>query len=96
MKAEKCMFAWNRESYEVEVGPWPDKTGWSDRYDQTSGSAAVQSSGREMTHGELIGHLFIEAMHLIIGDKVDSFAVHNAFCKISEYREGLASDIPRP
>ncbi|VVS93062.1 hypothetical protein [Desulfoluna spongiiphila] len=96
MKAEKCMFAWNRESSAVEVGPWPDTTRWSDRYDLTSGAAAVRSSGLEMTHAELIGHLFIEAMHLIIGDKVDPFAVHNEFCKISEYREGLASDIPRP
>lgn len=94
MKAKECMFAWNPNSNDIEIGPWPDSTGWSDKYRMTGG--ATYSHLRSMSKTELIGYMFIEAMHLIIRDKVDPIAVHNAFCQIDEYREGLAEDVPKP
>ena len=94
MKAKECMFAWNSNSNEIEVGPWPAKTRWSARYAKTGG--ATYSYVQEMSHKELIGYLFIEAVHLIIRDNVNPLAVHNAFYQIDEYRDGLASDVPKP
>ena len=38
--------------------------------------------------------MFIEAIHLIIRDKVDPVAVHNALLELDEYRDGLSSDMP--
>lgn len=37
MKATQMMIAWNPISrggngHEIEVGPWPDETGWSRKY----------------------------------------------------------------
>lgn len=94
MKAKECMFAWNPNSSEVDAGPWPDRTGWSNKYRMTGG--ATYSHVQSMSHKELVGYLFIEAMHLIVRDNVHPIAVHNAFCKIDEYREGLTEDVPQP
>lgn len=38
--------------------------------------------------------LFIEAMHLIVRDKCDPQAVHQAFLAIAEYSAGCSSDMP--
>ena len=32
MKPVEAMYGWNPDSNEIDVGPWPDTTGWSDRY----------------------------------------------------------------
>ena len=94
MKLKKCMFAWNSNSNEVEVGPWPDISGWSLKYTMTAGATWVHV--RDLTHDQCIRYLYVEAMHLIVRDKVDPMAVHNAFYIIDEYRDGLAVDMPKP
>lgn len=38
--------------------------------------------------------VFIEAMHLIIRDKCNPMAVHNALLELQEYRDGCSDDIP--
>jgi hypothetical protein len=38
MKLVEAMYGWNRNSDEIGVGPWPDTTGWSDRYSLTGGA----------------------------------------------------------
>lgn len=38
--------------------------------------------------------VFIEAMHLIIRDKVDPMAVHRELLKLAEYRDGCSDDMP--
>lgn len=94
MKAKECIFAWNPNSNQVEVGPWPDNQRWSSKYQMTGG--ASNALVRNLPHKELVGYLFIEAMKIIIRDKVDPFSVHNAFCNIDEYLEGLSEDTPVP
>ena len=37
---------------------------------------------------------FITAMQLIIRDKVDPTAVHNAMLELDEYQDGIALDMP--
>ena len=86
MKAKECMFAWNPNSNEVEVGAWPDEFGWSGKYMMTAG--ATYTRIHDMTHDQLVAYMYIEAIHLIIRDKVDPISVHNAFSNIEEYRDG--------
>ena len=38
--------------------------------------------------------VYIEAIHIIIRDKVDQDAVHREFLNIDEYVDGLADDVP--
>ena len=45
MKLVEAMYGWNRNSDEIDVGPWPDTTGWSDRYSLT-GAPATRISAR--------------------------------------------------
>ena len=37
MRATEALIAWSYNG-EVEVGPWPDTTGWSKRYGSTGGA----------------------------------------------------------
>ena len=51
---------------------------------------------QDMTSEQESHFLFNLAMHLIIRDQIKPEIVHNAFCKIREYRNGLAYDVPIP
>ena len=51
---------------------------------------------QQMTQTEKTRYLFIEAMKLIIRDNMDPRTVHNIFCEIKEYRDGLSHDTPVP
>jgi len=93
MKAKESIIAWNQNSDQVEVGPWPDRTGWSKSYAMTGGAGCANV--QDMSHDQLKAYLFIEAMHMIIRDKVDPFAVHRALLKLDVYRDGLAEDMPQ-
>jgi hypothetical protein len=50
----------------------------------------------DFTHEQCIRYLYVEAMHLIVRDKMDPLAVHNTFCQVDEYLDGIADDAPRP
>jgi len=94
VKLKEIMFAWNPNSDEVKVGPWPDKKNWSKGYTMTGG--ACYSKVAKFTKEQCKFYLYLEGMHLIIRDKVNPIAVHNAFYEIDEYRDGLAHDMPKP
>jgi len=40
--------------------------------------------------------IYVEAIHIIVRDKVDPVAVHKEFLNIDEYVDGLADDIMAP
>ena len=93
-KAKEMMFIWRPNSDQVKVGPWPDNTGWAKHtveYPMSSG--ACYSDWHDMSHEQLKTMLFIEAIHLIVRDRVDADSVHREFCKIDEYRDGLSGDL---
>jgi len=89
--AMEYMLCWNAGSDEIELVKWPDYVGLSMRYDCSSLACDCKISG--MTEKELTGYLFIEAMHIIVGDKVPQYAVHNCLMQLKEYRNGVASDL---
>jgi len=85
------MICWN-PGVEVKVGKWPDKTGWSDKYQMSSG--ACLSDVQNMDRTQAKAFCFIEAMHIIVRDKCDPQEVHREFLKINEYQDGCAADMP--
>jgi len=91
MKSAKAMIAWNPNTNEIKVGPWPDSTGWSKNYSMTSG-ACYLSRHRKPNIWKMMN--FIDAIHIIIRDKVDPMAVHNAMLVLDEYVDGCSDDMP--
>jgi hypothetical protein len=63
------MVAWNPGSGEVDIGPWPDRTGWSDAYRMTTGCCCMDRHGMT-TEGKAL-MLFIDFNMLVVRDGVD-------------------------
>ena len=91
MKLVEAMYGWNRNSDEIGVGPWPDTTGWSDRYSLSGG--ACYTNIRQMSSDQQVAQIFIDFHTLVVRDGVDVQAVHRAFLKIDEFRRSIAPDI---
>ncbi|MCK1282238.1 hypothetical protein IVB46_44190 [Bradyrhizobium sp. 61] len=102
---DKWMVAWNpkhstpaldrlgkaKPDGAVEVGIWPDKTGWSDDYDSTVGCCDTKRSGFSL-EGK-VAQMFIDFHTLVVGDGIDPKAAHREFLKIDEYRRRISPDI---
>ena len=102
MKAIEAMIAWTADlphnsndpmrRGKVAVGPWPDETGWSDRYDNTIGACLAER--HRMTEWQLIAMVFIDFQTLVVGYGIDPKSAHDAFLAIDEYRRRIAPDLP--
>jgi hypothetical protein len=92
MTYKTAMLVWNPGTSEVLVGPWPDRSGWSKPYKMSSGACYKIRAGKSKQYYKMMA--FIDAMHLIVRDKVDPIAVHNAMLSIDEYRDGCSDDMP--
>lgn len=92
MNAKEAMLCWNPDSAEVALIPWPDQKQKSDPYDMTGLAAYTHVQEASFEKRKTI--VFIEAMHLIIRDKVDPLAVHEALLGLDEYISGCADDMP--
>jgi hypothetical protein len=92
MKFLEALIAWTPITDDVDVGPWPDHTGWSDRYMCTDG--ACYSNYHKMTPVGQERMLFIIYNMLTAGDHVPPAAAHKAFLKIDEYRRSISPDMP--
>jgi hypothetical protein len=99
MKQLECMIAWTSPDDEyftdtagkIEIGPWPDKTGWSDRYCYTTG--ACEMSLHEASADGRIMQLFLDFNAIVVRDGINPQEVHKAFLKIDEYRQHIAPDM---
>lgn len=100
MKFTECMIAWTPQSYvdlkpdlagKVEVGPWPDKTGWSDKYAMTGG--ACYTDLHKQTEWQRNWRIFVDFHTLTVRDGVDPQTAHEAFLVIDEYRALISPDI---
>ena len=95
MKYRECMIAWTpgdaaRRKYDstagcVEVGPRPDLTGWSRKYECTTGSYYTEVQGS--TPDKQIIFMLTDFQKLIIGYGLDPMQVHEAFMQIDDYRD---------
>ena len=96
MKMSNAMIAWTPSYYDrptdgqVEVGPWPDDTGWSDKYARTVGACNLGRS--RLSKGERLALVFIDFNTLVVRDEIDPLVAHKAFLAIDEYRTHISSD----
>lgn len=90
MRFGNCIYAWDHGG-KIEVGPHPDKDGWSDKYTYTAGACYLASKNWSDRSKQL--QIFIDFMHIVVRDKVNPQDVHRAFLLIDEYREALAEDV---
>lgn len=94
MKAEDAVIAWNNNSDEIEVGPLNGMREWAKPYRMTIGACGGTTWGGKGDRAKLM--VFIEAWIRVVRDGVGVRAVHNAFLKIDEYRDGLPDDALYP
>ena len=92
MNAANAMLCWDPDSDRVALVEWPDASRKSDSYEMTG--LACYTAIRDMDHERRKAVVFIEAMHLIVRDKVDPMALHRALLGLDEYRDGMAPDMP--
>lgn len=70
---------------------WPDTRGASDRYGYTSG--ACESRVHEMNRLQRQHYVLSTALGMILRDGLEPSVVHRALWPLSEYRDGLPSDV---
>lgn len=75
----------------IEIGPWPDTTGWSDRYAFTTGCCYIDRHKRSLEHKVMMA--FIDFHTMVIRDGIDPQDAHQQFLKIDEYRNHISPDI---
>ena len=75
----------------IEVGKWPDETGWSNLYDSTSGCCDIARHDFDLEGKVLM--MFINFHTLVVRDGIDPQAAHREFLKIDEYRRRISPDI---
>ncbi len=90
------MIAWTPgEPEAVEIGPWPDRTGWSCRPGRrllfTTGCCELPR--HEWPDDRKVMMMFIDFHTLIVRDGIDPQAAHREFLKIDEYRRHISPDI---
>ncbi len=88
---DEWMVAWNRGG-DVRVGPWPDKTRWSQGLSFTDG--CCMSSWHEISSEGKVALMFIHFHTIVVRDRVDPQRVHQEFLKIGEYRRRISPEIP--
>ena len=98
MKALEAMVAWtSTASYDdptqgkIEVGPWPDTVGWSDKYSSTVGACFQER--HNLPEWGVIAMVFIDFHTAVVGYGIDPVAAHTEFLKIDEYRRKISPDI---
>lgn len=84
------MIAWTSakragNNHTIEVGPWPDRARWSDKYDSTTGCCDIAL--HDLTPQQRAQRLVNEFWHLVLVEGLDPAAVNREFWKIKCYRE---------
>ena len=92
MKATEVMLCWNPGTSEVALIRWPDTARLSAAYQCSALASYIET--HEMSKKERKMMVFITAMHLIVRDKCDPMAVHQALLGLEEYVDGCADDMP--
>jgi hypothetical protein len=75
----------------IEIGKWPDKTGWSSAYDSTDGCCDTQR--HKFSIDGKVAQMFIDFHTLVVRDGIDPLVAHREFLKIDEYRKRISPEI---
>lgn len=87
------MLCWNPDSDQVALVRWCGEYDRSIGYLMTDFACCSRYQEEPFEGRKTL--VFIQAMHLIIRDRVDPMAVHRALLGLREYVDGLAPDVPR-
>ncbi len=94
---DSWMVAWTpagmNRPISIEVGPWPDKSFWSDRHAQTDG--CCYTSWHRLPLSDKVAQMMLCQLRCI-DDGVDSEAAHAEFMRIREYRDYTIASQGRP
>jgi hypothetical protein len=94
MRIIEAAIGWNalttEGKTEIEVGPYPDRTGWTSRYDGLIGGCLPIM--HELNPAERAAMLFVDFNALVIGHGLDAMTVHREFLKIDKYRCRIPPD----
>jgi hypothetical protein len=90
MKYVEALIAWDPFENIIEVGQWPDYSGWSDKYLMTSGACYLDL--HELSDYELVQRLFSEFHRVVVRDGVSPSVTHQEFMKIDEYRAIIGNE----
>jgi len=93
MNLKNAMVCWTPGTDKVGLVAWPDSCGTSNGYDFTWGACCSEVQKASFEKRKAMA--FIEAVHLIVGDKCPADAVHRALLGLEEYVAGLSDDMPR-
>lgn len=101
MRYLDCMIAWTPSDFvrhgcehtlgKVKVGPWPDRTGWSDEYAMTVG--ACFKDRHDLPIWQLVAIMFTDFQQIVTAEGMDAMQTHREFCKIDEFRAVISPDI---
>jgi hypothetical protein len=89
--AQELLLCWNPGTNQVALVRHPAE-GRAKGYSRCV--LACCSGVKKLSFEERKALVFVEAMHLIVRDKVEPMAVHNALLGLAEYRNGCADDMP--
>ena len=91
---KQVMVCWNPGTDQVQLVKWPDRAGIQDVYALSMSWGACNSYLHKLSFEVLKCEVFIQAMHMVVRDKVNPEAVHKALLGLEEYRDGCADDMP--
>jgi hypothetical protein len=91
MKYRECIIAYDVGG-PIRVGPWPDKTGWSEIYERTVGACFADT--RSLSGVSAQRQMLLDFHHAVVRDGVPVKDAHEAFAAIDEYRACMSLDVP--
>ena len=83
MKLTETVIAWNRDSDDIRVGPWPDETGWTEAYEIMVG--ANDPVIHRLSPVLLITATLIYFNRAVVVDGIGVKAAHAAFFELESY-----------
>jgi len=90
MKYRNCMIAYDFGG-SMRVGPHPDETGWSDKYEMIVGSCYLVAKKASDLENHV--QMLLEFHHAVVRDGVSVAVAHKAFLAIDEYKALMAEDV---
>ena len=75
----------------IEVGPHPDRSGWSRCYQSKLGSINLEE--KHLRGADLVARIFLDFHTIVVGGGLNPQTVHLEFLKIDEYRWAISPEI---
>jgi len=83
---------WKPGTSDIAVGPFPEPHNDYKPFHFTWGACNGEVHTDDYKERQL--HVFIAFNHIVVRDGVPIDAAHREFCKVKEYVDGLADDVP--